>query len=204
MRLPKSRAMTRSNPWRRSRLSRAFSVSATTRISPGRPPTNRPIRCPAVAPAARLSTPTKSPSPGWPETNCTTRTPRSRSRAVASRTCGDSGAISATPSSASRSIADKEARDLVRLLAHHAAVAHLDELAGEDLPRLLDARDHRLEELVAVLRQQVLEAVGAPPGQVGGRRFRTKPMRAIASLTASTVGLRTRLGRSARGRPSRG
>ena len=121
-----------------------------------------------MAPAARLSTPTKSPSPGWPETNCTTRTPRSRSRPVASRTCGDSGAISATPSSASGWIADEEARDPVRLLAHHPAAAHLDELLGEGLARLVDMGDHRVEELVALPRQQELEAVGAPAGQVGG------------------------------------
>ena len=64
----------------------------------------------------------------------------------------------------------KQAGDLVRLFAHRAPIAHLDELAREDLPRLLDARDHRLEELIAVLRQEVLEPIGPPPGQVGGRQ----------------------------------
>ena len=78
------------------------------------------------------------------------------------------------------------------------------ELAGDALARLLDPLDQRLEELVAVARQQEHEAVGPPRARLAAERFRTKPSASIASLTALTVSSRTPAGRSARGRSSRG
>ena len=105
----------------------------------------------------------------WAETNCTTSTPRSTSRSIASRTCGDSGAMIATPSTESGACSAITRATWCGSSSSDPQVAHQDRVAGDAVARLLDPLDQRLEELVAVARQQEDEAVGPPARQVRGR-----------------------------------
>lgn len=81
-------------------LSRDKREPEITSTFPCFPQRNRPIRAPAVRPAAWLSTPTKWSrlELGRSDTNATTARPACLSRITASRTCGVSGHMIATPS----------------------------------------------------------------------------------------------------------
>ncbi len=83
-------------------LSRASIDGVTTSRAPEAGATKRPSRNPAVLPAAMLSIPIKKSrlALGRSETSATTGTPADFSRMTASRTCGVSVVITATPSKA--------------------------------------------------------------------------------------------------------
>ena len=142
-----------------------------TRMRPVSRCRNRPSSCPAVAPAARLSMPTKSvPSMEfWSEMKGRARMPRCDSRVIASRTCGDSGAMIATPSTWRGIEAAEEIGDLMRVVLMDLLDRHRHHVGGEAGIGLGGARQEFLQEFIAAERQHEDEAIALAAGQVGGR-----------------------------------